>query len=234
MTPRDAAHLAERSALVPTGPGDWFSGYALFGVSFASSHVLALRHVTASSIGPAYRSVWHREPTGGWTFYATVRPELACARYFGAAVDRNVLADIEVEWLESDEMRVSVGRTLDWRVRLSGATAAIGTDSVTFVGRTPNRHRFAIMPRGVWLVESSTATWLGQDLGPLAPLAVAASLADLQVPQRGLFVVGPQWFDQPAPRERKVATLGRPCGTDMAPGCGEPPITHGHHRPSRR
>jgi hypothetical protein len=261
VTPRDAVRFTERIAGVPAGPGDWVSGYALLGVSFASGHVLALRHVAASSIGPRYLSVWHREPAGRWTFYATVRPELACARYFGAAVDRNVLAEIVVEWLKPDELRVSVGTTLDWRVRLSsplvvrvfsaiaraacdiarpstsvlrglgwGAKVALGTDRVTFVGRTPNRHRFFIIPRRVWLVASSTATWLGQDLGPLAPLPVPASLADLQVPQRGLFVVGRQCFEQPAPRERKVAALGRPCGPDVTEGCGEPQQAHGRPR----
>ncbi|MEP7307481.1 MAG: hypothetical protein ABJA98_18405 [Acidobacteriota bacterium] len=252
MTPRDAARLAERTAALPAGPGDWFSGYALLGVTFASGHVLAFRRVAASSIGPGYLSVWHRVPDGGWTFYATVPPELACARYFGASVDCNVLVGIEVEWPEPDELRVSVGNTLDWRVRLSSplmarvynsiahfvsdqahpsptllrgmgwfVDAALGTGRVTFLGRTPNRHRFRIIPRRLWLVASSAATWLGQDLGPIAPLPVHASLADLRVPQRGLFVVGREWFDQPARRERKVAALGRPCGPEVTAGCGE-------------
>jgi hypothetical protein len=252
VTPRDTARLSERTAAVPPGPGDWFSGYALLGVTFVSGHVLAFRRAAASSIGPGYLAVWHRVPAGGWTFYATVPPELACARYFGASVDCNVLAGIEVEWPEPDELRLSVGTTLDWRVRLSSplmarvynsiapsvsdqahsspaflrgmewfAGAALGTGRVTFLGRTPNRHYFRIIPRRLWPVASSTATSLGQDLGPIGPLAVQASLADLRVPQRGLFVVGCEWFDQPAWRERKVAALGRPCGPAATAGCRE-------------
>ena len=53
------------------------------GVSFASGHVLALRCFPASSIGPGYTSLWHRDPDGRWTFYATVPPAQSCARYFG-------------------------------------------------------------------------------------------------------------------------------------------------------
>ncbi len=37
-----------------------------------------------TSFGPGYRSVWHRDPTGVWTFYATTRGLLSCARYFSA------------------------------------------------------------------------------------------------------------------------------------------------------
>jgi hypothetical protein len=250
VTPRDAARRAERTAALPAGPGDWFSGYALLGVPFASGHVLAFRRVVASAIGPGYVSVWHRAPAGGWTFYATVRPDLACARYFGAAVDCNVLADIEIGWPEPDELRVSVANTLDWRVRLSSplmarvfspladavsdvaypsptllrglgwfADVALGTGRVTFVGRTPNTQRFLLIPRRVWLVAMSTASWLGQDLGPIAPLPVQASLADLRIPQRGLFVVGRTWFGPPTPRGPQVASFGRPCAALAPEGC---------------
>ena len=200
MTPRDAADLAERTAVVPMGPGDWFSGYSVLGVSFASGHTLAFRRFPASSIGPGYRSVWHRTRAGGWTFYATVRPEHACARYFGAAVDCNVLASIDVEWVAPDELQVSIADTLEWHVRLTSSvtTRRFNELGITLTGRTPNRNRCAVMPHRVWLVASSRAIWRGHDLGPCGP-------------RRGLFVVGQEWFDRPEPRTDQTVAFGRPC-----------------------
>ena len=57
------------------------------GLPFRSGHVLGLRRFPASSIGPGYRSVWHRDPGGRWTFYQDQPAELACTRYFGTAVE---------------------------------------------------------------------------------------------------------------------------------------------------
>ena len=56
---------------LPDGPGDRFSGYAIIGLPFQSGHVLALRRFPTSSIGPGYTAVWHRNPSGRWTFYST-------------------------------------------------------------------------------------------------------------------------------------------------------------------
>ncbi len=78
----------ERDAPLPDGPGDRFSGYAISGLPFRSGHVLALRRFPVSSIGSGYTAVWHRDPSGCWTFYSTVPPEVSCARYFGREVER--------------------------------------------------------------------------------------------------------------------------------------------------
>jgi hypothetical protein len=58
----------ERHSDLPPGSEERFFGYGVMGLPFRSGHVLGLRRFPASSIGPGYRSVWHRDPNGGWTF----------------------------------------------------------------------------------------------------------------------------------------------------------------------
>src|SRR5438093_10796541 len=101
MAMRDPAEYAEeieRDATLPAGPGERFSGYGVMGLPFRSGHILGLRRFSASSIGPGYRSVWHRAPNGRWTFYQDQPAELACTRYFGAAVDEVREGPIEIAW----------------------------------------------------------------------------------------------------------------------------------------
>ena len=118
MRARDTLEALERQAPLLDGPGDRFSGYAIIALSFQSGHVLALRRFSASSIGPGYISVWHRDPSGSWTFYSTVSPDLSCARYFGEQVDRNVVTPIDIVWVSSMRFRVCVGTAVEWHVWL--------------------------------------------------------------------------------------------------------------------
>jgi hypothetical protein len=118
MRARDTIEALERQAPLLDGRGDRFSGYAIFASSFQSGHVLALRRFSASSIGPGYISVWHRDPSGSWTFYSTVSPDLSCARYFGEQVDRNVVTPIDIVWVNSMRFRVVVGTAVEWHVWL--------------------------------------------------------------------------------------------------------------------
>jgi len=124
MAARSVIEAFERDAALVDGAGDRFSGYAIMGVPFRSGHLLALQRFSASSIGPAYTAVWHRDPLGRWTFYSTVAPDLSCARYFGAQVERNVVAPIEIAWVDSTRFRVVVGATIEWHVALSTSLAS--------------------------------------------------------------------------------------------------------------
>lgn len=108
----------ERDAPLLDGAGDRFSGYAIIGLPFQSGHVLALRRFPASSIGPGYTSVWHRDPSGGWTFYSTVAPDLSCARYFGGQVERNVVTAIDIAWEDPTRFQVVAGAAIEWHVAL--------------------------------------------------------------------------------------------------------------------
>ena len=122
--PRDLAELTEIDPHVPPGTEDRFSGYGVMGLPFASGHVLALRRFPASSLGYGYSSVWHRDPTGRWTFWSDIAPEASCCRFFGAAIDEAAVAPIQVRWPAPCELAVSVGDgLLEWEMTL-GATAA--------------------------------------------------------------------------------------------------------------
>ena len=112
-------HLERRSEL-PPGSEERFSGYGVMGLPFRSGHVLGLRRFPASSIGPGYRSVWHRDPEGRWTFYQDQPAELACTRYFGSAVDEVHEGTIRIDWTGPRGFHVRAGDgDLDWTVEVS-------------------------------------------------------------------------------------------------------------------
>jgi hypothetical protein len=118
MEARQIISNIEKSASLPLGKGDRFSGYAVIGLPFRSGHVLALRRFPASSVGPGYTSVWHRSPAGNWTFYSTVAPEQGCSRYFGSEIQRNVVGPINIVWTGPSQFRVVIGDALRWQVML--------------------------------------------------------------------------------------------------------------------
>lgn len=93
------------------------------GLPFQTGHVLALRRFPASSIGPGYRSVWHRDPRGRWTFYQDQPAELAGTRYFGSKVDEVREGPIRIDWTGPRQFRVHAGDgELEWTVDLGSTT----------------------------------------------------------------------------------------------------------------
>ncbi len=120
--PADIVADLERRAELPPGVEERFFGYGVMGLAFRSGHVLSLRRLPASSIGPGYRSVWHRDPGGRWTFYQDQPAALACTRYFGSAVDDVREGPIRIDWTGPRDVRVRAGdAALDWSVQI-GAT----------------------------------------------------------------------------------------------------------------
>lgn len=148
MSARDTIEALEREAPLPDGPGDRFSGYAIIALSFQSGHVLALRRFSASSIGPGYISVWHRDPSGFWTFYSTVSPELSCARYFGGQVERNIVTPIDITWVDSMRFRIVVGAAIEWHV-------SFGTSLTTRLLNVVA----GMIPERTWQSPPSFASW---------------------------------------------------------------------------
>src|SRR5262249_16746302 len=127
MNAKEVIEAVEHAAPQLDGAGDRFSGYAIVGLPFQSGHMLALRRFSGSSIGPGSVSVWQRDPSGRWTFYSTVAPDLSCARYFGGQVERNVVASIDIAWADSMRFRVVVGNVvgniIEWHVALGSSIA---------------------------------------------------------------------------------------------------------------
>jgi hypothetical protein len=126
MEPRELIQHIEKNVSLPSGGGDRFAGYAVIGLPFRSGHVLALRRFPASSLGPGYTSVWHRDPGGHWTFYSTTAPEQSCSRYFGSEIEENVHAQIRIEWDGPRTFRViaDCSRRLSWEVTLTQTAAS--------------------------------------------------------------------------------------------------------------
>jgi hypothetical protein len=117
--PAEIVEDIERHPKLPPGSEERFFGYGVMGLPFRSGHVLGLRRFPASSIGPGYRSIWHRDPDGRWTFYQDQPAELACTRYFGAEVDEVRQGPIRIDWTGPRGFEVRAGDgELEWMVEV--------------------------------------------------------------------------------------------------------------------
>ncbi len=124
-TPQDAVAAVIDNPALPDGDDERFAGFGVMGLPFESGHYLALRHFPTASFAPAYLSVWHRDPAGNWTFYATTPAEQSCARYFSSATgDGAVQCDIEVTWITPWWFRVTIPGLLDWSVHMKTTPAS--------------------------------------------------------------------------------------------------------------
>jgi len=138
--PADLARRAEEDPRLPPGSCERVAGYGVMGLPFRSGHMLGLRRWTASSVGAGFTSIWHRDPEGRWTFYESVRCDVACSRYFGAEVERQVVGPIEVEWLGARRLHVHTDSgAVDWTVEV---TATPVTRLLSAIG--------SALPLAVW------------------------------------------------------------------------------------
>jgi len=126
MQPKTLVEQIEKNSLLPEANADRFAGYAVVGLPFPSGHVLALRRFPASSLGPGYTSVWHRNAHGTWTFYSTVEAEQSCSKYFGNEVEKNVHANIQIVWTAPDTLQVvaECAPPLTWEITLTETAAS--------------------------------------------------------------------------------------------------------------
>lgn len=150
------------------------------GLPFISGHLLALRRFPVTSVGPGYRSVWHRDPRGRWTFFQDAPPGQACTRYFGAAVSEVVAAQINLDWTGLQDLSISVTgsqRRLDWRIILR---STVSTGVMNAVG--------AVMPESWWRRPALLAA-----MGPIAGRMLGVGRVRLvgRVPNGQRFVVNP-------------------------------------------
>ncbi len=93
------------------------------GQPFRSGHVLGLRRWTASSVEDhGFTSIWHRDPSGRWTFYESVDAGRGCGRYFGADVSRVEVGPIDLTWETPNRLRIQTANSaVDWTVE-TGST----------------------------------------------------------------------------------------------------------------
>lgn len=129
--PAEFARQVEEHPQLPPAECERVAGYGVMGLPFSSGHVLGLRRWTASSVGEGFTSIWHRNPSGRWTFFESVSPEIACTRYFGADAERVHVGPIAIDWEDDRRLHVyTVGSpAVDWRIEL-GSTPATRLMSV--------------------------------------------------------------------------------------------------------
>jgi hypothetical protein len=125
QNPHDAVKAVLDNPVLPDGDDERFAGFGVMGLPFESGHYLALRQFPTASFAPAYLSVWHRDPAGRWTFYATTPAEQSCARYFSSATGNDaVQCDIDVEWITPWWFRVRIPGLLEWSVHMESTFAS--------------------------------------------------------------------------------------------------------------
>ena len=124
--PRDLVERLEREPALPKGEGERFSGYGVMSCPFASGHILCHRRFPASSVGPAYTSIWHRDPDGRWRFYQDVGPRQACSRFFGAELAGTVETPVETAWTGPRALRLSAERLRPVRHGIQRARVVLG------------------------------------------------------------------------------------------------------------
>jgi hypothetical protein len=197
-TPRQAVQAAQADPRLPQGDDDRFAGYGVMGLPFAGGHYLALRDFVATSVGPAYRAIWHRDPEGRWTIHTTGAPELTCPRYFSSVTATAQAPRIDVAWRDDHTLEVAMGETLSWRIELAATPA---TRMMTGMG--------GMLPEAGW---NSNAVLAG--MGPMARTMLHTGKIRL----RGATPNGPRFRAAPLQIWRVVGTRASYRGQDL----GEP------------
>ena len=230
--PGDIVKELEEHAELPPGSEERFFGYGVMGLPFRSGHVLGLRRFPASSIGPGYRSVWHRDPNGRWIFYQDQPAQLACTRYFGAAVDDVREGEIRIDWTGPRSFDVrAAGGDLEWTVELESTPVTRllnGGGSLLSAAAWRSERMLKLMSRvaGVALragrVQLSGVAPNGQQFAanPLTMWVASRSVATIG--GAGLGEIGPapqqaHLGDFPIP-QRGVFVVGRAFFTDATAG----------------
>ncbi|OSC43114.1 hypothetical protein [Mycobacterium decipiens] len=179
-TPLDAATAILRDPRLPAGDDERFVGFGVMGLPFASGHYLALRHFPATSFSPGYRSVWHRDPDGAWTFYATTPGPQSCARYFSSATSHDaVQCEIDVAWVTPWSLFVGIEGLVEWEIDIR---ATLSTRLMSRIG--------ARLPATAWTNRVVLAA-LGRAAGPMLR-AGRVRLAGT-APNGQRFMIAPKW-----------------------------------------
>ena len=124
LTPQDTVAAVMANPMLPPGDDERFVGFGIMGLPFANGHYLAMRQFPATTFAPPYISVWHRDPSCNWTFYATTPGQQSCARYFSSAtLNDAVQCEIDVSWTGPWSVRVDIPDMLHLSVDLEATRA---------------------------------------------------------------------------------------------------------------
>jgi hypothetical protein len=123
QTPQNIVAGVLSDPVLPPGDDERFVGFGIMGLPFANGHYLAMRQFPATSFGAPYVSVWHRDPSCDWTFYATTPGQQSCARYFSSATPNDaVQCDIGVTWPSPWSVHIEIPGLLHWTLDLQSTT----------------------------------------------------------------------------------------------------------------
>ena len=175
--PRDLIQRLEKNPQLPKGDGEILSVYGVESCPFASGDILCSRHVLASSFGPAYTAIWHRDPDGDWHFYQDVPPRQGCARFFGKALADITVLPIETQWDGPRRLRIVAPGRIEWQLDLSSTLA---TRAMNLMG--------SLMPDTLWKKPTVLAA-----MAPVAGVALGAGKLRLtgRAPNGQRFIANP-------------------------------------------
>jgi hypothetical protein len=207
------ASEAEHRDQLPPGDEERFAGYGVMGLPFASGHVLAMRRFPSSSIGPAYTSVWHREPDGRWVFWQDRPAGEGCARYFSNAVSETNRVDIELDWPSEDTLRLRIpDADFEWTATMAASPV---TRALNAVG--------SVMPDSAWKAKPVLSA-----MGPAAGFALRAGRVGMvgTAPNGQQFIANPLkiWLVAETNATLAGTEFGPMGALDPQPSLGEFPI----------
>ena len=195
-SPQAEAERSERLARLPPGTDERFVGYGVLGLTFSSGHILGLRRWPASSIGPAYTSVWHRSPAGRWQLFTDVAEIRSCSRYISAMMREAHTTAIRLAWLDPWRFRVDIGSAdFRWDMQLRATPLTAGFAMM----RGLVTDRLASSDRALRLLERLARTGLGT--GPIRLRGLMPNGQQFRIIPRRIWMI-----------ESAVARLG---GTDL-------------------
>jgi hypothetical protein len=132
-TPQAAA-AATRNMELPSGDDERVIGFGVMGLPSPAA-TIRLPRLPCDVVFPAYKSVWHRDPDGVWTFYATTRGQQSCSRFLSSATPVDPVDDIAAIWVTPWSLLISVDGLLDWRVDIKTTKATRVLSAIA--GRIP-------------------------------------------------------------------------------------------------
>jgi hypothetical protein len=85
-----------------------FTGYGLLSLTLESGDVISFSRVEASSMGPPYTCVWHRDAAGRWRFHVNIAPSRSCLQFLAPAACDVRVGDISLVWKSRLELSLDI------------------------------------------------------------------------------------------------------------------------------
>jgi hypothetical protein len=114
-----------------------FTGYGLLSLVLDSGDVITFTRVVASSLGPPFTCVWHRDGAGRWRYHVNIVPSRTCLRYLASDACDIRVGDISLVWKSRLELSLYVRDArlhLGLRLDATAVTRALAAAAVLVPG----------------------------------------------------------------------------------------------------